>query len=228
VLNRNNHEFVNVIFANHELLLFSSGCCYWPDKKTLIVADLHLEKGSYFAARGNPLPTTDTRDTLKRLEALIIRLQPDTVICLGDNIHDGDAFKRMDSADLVILESLCESVANWHWIIGNHDNIQLQNHPLQTMQFDAELLIADIWFTHESSVEHRSNIIGHYHPKISLHRQGVKINGKCFVVTEKTIIMPSFGSYTGGLDIHHEAYQGVLTTLPKYYLMFKNTIFLVK
>jgi DNA ligase-associated metallophosphoesterase len=228
VSNLNNHEFVKVIFSNHELLLSSSGCCYWPQKKTLIVADLHFEKGSYFARRGNPLPTTDTRDTLQRLQAQIIAFQPETIICLGDNIHDGKAFMRMDIADLVMLQSLCESVANWHWIVGNHDSIQLQNHPLRTMQFHAELLIADVWFTHASCEEHAINIIGHYHPKISLHKRGVKIKGKCFVVTEETIIMPSFGSYTGGLDIHHQAYLGVLKSLPQYYLMFKNTIYLAK
>src|SRR5690606_38813160 len=67
-----------------------SGALYWPAENALIVADLHLEKGSAFAARGQMLPPYDTRETLQRLAEAIDRFDAGTVIALGDSFHDPD------------------------------------------------------------------------------------------------------------------------------------------
>lgn len=215
-------------FAGQELHLLASGACYWPQKKTLIVADLHLEKGSYFALRGQPIPLTDTRNTLEKLQQELLNIQPETLICLGDNVHDAGGFLRMKQEDLILLQSLHERVTNWCWVIGNHDTTKLILPALENIQFASELLINNLCLSHEFQKNKPFQIIGHYHPKISLTRQGTKITGKCFSVTDKALILPAFGSYTGGLDIHNKVYRDILSGNKQYYLLFQNNIFLVK
>jgi DNA ligase-associated metallophosphoesterase len=227
VLNQNNRQAISVQFAGHEFILLGSGCCYWPKKEILIVSDLHLEKGSFLVMKGQPIPTADTRDTLDRLKNQIIELQPKMVLCLGDNVHDPNALLRMDSDDLNTLQSLCNTTVDWCWIIGNHDKVHLMNHSL-LHKFVNEVSIENICFTHELQENKPFQIMGHYHPKITIIKKGVRITGKCFAVTKNIIIMPSFGSYTGGLDIDDKAYISILKSVSQYYLIFKNYIFLAK
>ena len=85
--------------AGAEILADPSGALYWPEERMLVVADLHLEKGSAFAKRGVLLPPYDTANTLVRLAALFHRYAPRLVIALGDSFHDGDGPRRMSSAD---------------------------------------------------------------------------------------------------------------------------------
>lgn len=224
----NNRQSLALNFAGHEFLLLASGGCYWPVKKTLIVSDLHLEKGSYFALRGQPLPIADTRCTLERLQQEIVRLEPETVICLGDNIHDAHGLMRMKEEDLSLLQSLCSRVVNWQWVMGNHDKLCLKKDLANKMQFVSEVNVDNVCFTHELQDSNLIQIIGHYHPKISIKMHGVKISGKCFSVTPERIIMPAFGSYTGGLDINDKVYNKVLNGPTQYYLLHRDNIFLVR
>ena len=225
---KNNRRTISLDFAGNKIQLLASGACYWPQQKTLIVADLHLEKGSYFALRGQPIPLTDTRSTLEKLQQEINNLQPETVICLGDNVHDAKGFLRMQEDDLLLLQSLRTLVNNWLWIIGNHDTAKLNKPALENMQFVSEVMIENLCFTHDFQKEKPIQIIGHYHPKISITKQGVKITGKCFSVAENTLIMPAFGSYTGGLDINHQVYRDILSGNKKHYIILQDTIFLAQ
>src|SRR5215208_5061498 len=106
--------------AGTELLADPSGALYWPDEGALIVADLHLEKGSALAKRGMLLPPYDTAATLARLARLIARWTPRLVIALGDSFHDADGHARMAASDRVALAALQRS-RDWLWIAGNHD-----------------------------------------------------------------------------------------------------------
>ncbi|MBL8653458.1 MAG: ligase-associated DNA damage response endonuclease PdeM, partial [Alphaproteobacteria bacterium] len=105
-----------------ETALFAdpAGALFWPATKTLIVADLHLEKGSSFAAKGVPLPPYDTRATLDALQRLIRRYTPERVVCLGDSFHDKDAGKRIAPADRDHLARMMKGL-DWVWVLGNHD-----------------------------------------------------------------------------------------------------------
>lgn len=198
-------------FAGHQLIFDGLGALFWPAENTLVIADLHLEKGSYYASSGNPIPLYDTFDTLKKLERLINVYQPHTMISLGDNIHDINAFVRMSSENHSLLSSLIKSVEQWIWILGNHDQKTL---PLQREQiyFYNHYVLTNITFSHELSAEAPFQIVGHYHPKSTVQ----SMSGKCFLKNESKIIMPSFGSYTGGLNVgsvdfkqatNHESFQ---------------------
>ena len=106
--------------AGAEALLRASGALWLADERLLVVADLHLEKGSAYAARGQMLPPYDTRETLARLAAEAAQLRPHTILLLGDTLHDGNAEDRLAEADaraIWAIAAVCELV----WIVGNHD-----------------------------------------------------------------------------------------------------------
>src|SRR3982750_915791 len=96
------------------------GALYWREEGVLIVADLHLEKGSSFARRGQLLPPYDTAETLARLARLIARYAPRAVIALGDNFHDGGGPGRLSAPDRTTLVAR-QRGRDWIWIAGNHD-----------------------------------------------------------------------------------------------------------
>ena len=97
-----------------------AGALYWPEEGLLVVADLHLEKGSSFARRGQLLPPYDTTETLARLARLIAHYAPRVVITLGDNFHDGGGHARLSPHDRASLTAL-QRGRDWIWITGNHD-----------------------------------------------------------------------------------------------------------
>ncbi len=180
-----------------------------PDLKMLIVSDLHFEKGSFLATSNDLLPQYDTLDTLERLNGLIRWYQPETVICLGDSFHDAYAHHRMSDALCNKINQLCESVMRWVWVLGNHD-------PDIAECFAGERLphyqIDNVMLTHEPMQTELPQIIGHFHPKTRIKMVRSRISGKCFVKNENYLLMPSFGSYTGGLDASHNA---IHTYIPK-------------
>ncbi|MGL4243373.1 MAG: metallophosphoesterase, partial [Beijerinckiaceae bacterium] len=106
--------------AGAMLHLDHAGALWWAEEHTLVVADMHLEKGSAFAARGQLLPPYDSAATLARLNRLVARLRPRRLIALGDSFHDIRAGGRMDRTAAVALAGLAASL-DMIWIAGNHD-----------------------------------------------------------------------------------------------------------
>ncbi len=94
--------------------------CSGKKQSLLVVSDLHLEKGSSFAARGVLLPPYDTVATLGRLAAVIARHDPRMVIALGDSFHDRTAHDRLSAPDREALTAM-QARRDWIWISGNHD-----------------------------------------------------------------------------------------------------------
>src|ERR1700758_4000975 len=92
--------------AGVTMLADFSGALFWEEQRLLVVSDLHLEKGSSFAARGVLLPPYDTIATLSRLAAAISRHDPKTVIALGDSFHDRSAHERLSKGDREALGAL--------------------------------------------------------------------------------------------------------------------------
>jgi len=182
-----------------------SGALYWPAEKMLIVADLHLGKGAAFAARGTQmLPPYDTRDTLLRLVRAIDAYDVETVVALGDSFHDKGSFELMDADDRKILDIL-QHERNWVWVSGNHDPEIAE----QAGGKRADVLeIGGLMLRHEPQlgpVTHE--IAGHLHPaaKVSLYGHGIR--RPCFIGNSRRLILPAFGSYTGGLNVLDQAFQ---------------------
>ncbi len=185
---------------------FPAGGLWWADERLLVVADLHLEKGSSFARRGQMLPPYDTRETLARLTSLVEMLQPRTVVALGDSFHDDDGAARMSPRDRAALAAI-QTGRDWVWIAGNHD----PDLPaaLDGMRADA-LAIGRITFRHEPGAdEAEGEIAGHLHPAARVVGRARSVRRRCFAGDGYRLILPAFGAYAGGLDVLDEAFAGL-------------------
>ena len=175
-----------------------SGTLWWEERRLLVAADLHLEKGTGFAARGTLLPPYDTRETLARLAAAMARLKPATLICLGDSFHDGGAATRLDADDITVLSRLTSS-CDWRWIAGNHDPAPPADWGGRV---ESEIVLGPLVFRHEALAGRaEGEVSGHYHPKATVQTRARRVSGRCFVTDGRRLILPAFGAYAGGLDV---------------------------
>jgi DNA ligase-associated metallophosphoesterase len=182
------------------------GALYWAEEGALVVSDLHLEKGSSFARRGQLLPPYDTTETLARLARLITQYAPRTVIALGDNFHDGGGPGRLSAQDRASLAAL-QRGRDWIWITGNHDP-----EPAQGVggTFAATIAIGPLTFRHLPSPNAPDGeIAGHLHPVARVAQRGRAVSRRCFASDGKSLVMPAFGAYTGGLNIRDRAFAAV-------------------
>ena len=101
-----------------------SGSLYWPEQGLLVVADLHLEKGSSFARRGMLLPPYDTGETLARLARLVAHYAPRMVVALGDNFHDGDGPARLSAFRHEAEKAGFRSDWDVHELLTNPEHVQ--------------------------------------------------------------------------------------------------------
>lgn len=195
-----------LVVAGEALICDWTGIAYWPVENTLIVSDLHLEKGSSFARKGSLVPPYDTASTLLRLEKRINYWQPKRVISLGDSFHDPKAHERLSLAHRETLATLMKN-RQWVWISGNHDPAP----PDDLGGLGAsEMLIRNLIFRHEPQKGSQpGEIAGHLHPAGKINRRSRTVRRPCFVTDETRMIIPSFGAYTGGLNIRHEAFNGL-------------------
>lgn len=192
-----------IVVAGKTMIADISGTLYWPAERTLVVADLHLEKGSSFAAKGQLLPPYDTRETLTRLAAVMDEHDPDRVVALGDSFHDGGAAQRMDPMDREVLAILQED-REWVWVTGNHDPAIPAT--LGGVARDCAV-IGGLRFTHvphAGPVTHE--IAGHLHPVAKLTGRGHSVRRPCFVGNGRRLVMPAFGAFTGGLNVLDDAF----------------------
>jgi uncharacterized protein len=205
---RSDHEIALLGVA---LLADPAGALYWPEEKLLVVADLHLEKGSAFAARGVLLPPYDTAETLSRLAPLIAHYAPRRVIALGDNFHDGGGPARMADRDRAALAAL-QRGRDWLWIAGNHDPDPAENIG---GDFLAELALGPFTFRHEPVRQpHAGEVAGHLHPVARVARRGRDMSRRCFASDGERLVMPAFGAYAGGLNIRDRAFAALFGVRP--------------
>jgi DNA ligase-associated metallophosphoesterase len=187
-------------FAGHELAALSEGALFWPARKALIVADLHLEKASWFARAGQMLPPYDSQATLTDLTALVRRTGAAELWCLGDSFHDSKGCERLPADARRMLTDLTGAL-RWVWITGNHD-AGLIDHCGGAIMVEAE--VDGLVLRHEAEAsEMRPELSGHFHPKLRITQRGRNVARRCFVVTATKLILPAFGSLTGGLDARH-------------------------
>jgi len=196
--------------AGATLLADPDGALYWAEEKLLVVADLHLEKGSAFAKRGVLLPPYDTASTLGRLARLVEHYAPRVVIALGDSFHDDHGPLRMSDLDRIKLKGL-QRGREWVWVAGNHD----ADLPKDIGgRFNDALAIGPLAFRHGPSERAQDGeIAGHLHPVARVAQRGRAVSRRCFAGDGRRLVMPAFGAYAGGLNVRDQAIFGLFGTL---------------
>ena len=218
-----------IVFCGQHFILDALGCMFHIESKTLVFSDLHLEKGSYLISQGNPLPMIDTLDTILKIQKCIDVYKPETVIALGDSLHDVHALERMHPDDKAFIMKICQSVQHWHWIMGNHDKNPEKQDLFTQFNFSSKIVTEQFQYVHDVENTDLPQIIGHFHPKASINIGPQTIRGKCFLITEKLIVMPAFGTFTGGLDIHSEAIEKLLNGQTyQCYLLKRSKVWQIK
>lgn len=181
-----------------ELLLDPAGLLIWPEKRLAVVSDLHLGKGSYFARHGQMLPPYDSEETLVRLLSVLENREIDKLILLGDSVHDEGAWARLSSKERQLFQTLTDRY-DVIWILGNHERGFVPPGVSATVEESIDSLI----FRHEAEADVKPDTIevsGHYHPKAVVATGRTKLRRPCFLIGSGRLILPAFGSFTGGLS----------------------------
>ena len=194
---------VPLSFAGEEFVLTKGRALYWPRERALLVADLHLEKASFYARHGQPLPPYDSRETLERLALAIRETDARRVFTLGDNFHDSSGPERLEPHAAGMLAALTRAT-DWVWITGNHDAaMEMQAGGMLA----EELEIAGMVLRHQAQAgETRPELSGHFHPRLQVTVRDRHIRRPCAVASRGVgnhggrMILPAFGALTGGMD----------------------------
>jgi len=197
-----------ISLARISLLADPRGALYWAEQGLLAVADLHLEKGSSFAARGQLLPPYDTVTTLARLSHLIADYAPRCVVALGDSFHDGGGPARLGESDRENLR-IMQRGREWIWITGNHDP-----EPAEGIggSFTDAFTAGPLTFRHlPTGVS--GEVSGHLHPVARISHRGRAVSRRCFAADKMRMVMPAFGAFTGGLNVRDPAFADLFGTL---------------
>lgn len=193
-------------FANTTCCALAEGALWCPASRAMIVSDLHLGKSIRMARRGGGLlPPYENTETLIRLDSLVDRLDPLVVVCLGDSFDDSGAAHEMPDTITEWITRL-QAGRQWIWITGNHDPAPL---PMGGTQL-AQWLSGNIVFRHIASTDASAEVSGHYHPKKTVRTRGRTITRPCFLIDRHRVIMPAFGTFTGGLRTSDPAFSGLM------------------
>jgi DNA ligase-associated metallophosphoesterase len=191
--------------------LRASGALWLEDAQALVVADLHLEKGSSYAARGQMLPPYDTRETLRRLCAEVAALGPRIVVLLGDTFHDRRSEARLADDDADCLRDLART-GRLVWVVGNHDADGPRALPGEVV---AELEVSGLVLRHEPQPGPQAGeVAGHLHPAARVTASRGSVRRRCFVTDAERAILPAFGAYAGGLNVRDKAFAGLFARAP--------------
>lgn len=194
-----------------KVVLRASGALYATEHRALMVADLHFEKGSAYAARGQLLPPYDTRETLTRLEREVAALRPDMLIFLGDSFHDGRAEDRLASDDAARMAALADG-RRLIWVVGNHDADGPRALPGEIID---EMTLGSLVLRHEPrDGSQPGEAAGHLHPAARVAGRGGSVRRRCFVTDGSRVVLPAFGAYAGGLNVRDKAFASLFATQP--------------
>ncbi len=195
-------------FAGERFLLDTRRALYWRAKGTLVIADLHIGKAQDYVTRGTLLPPYEMQDICERLVNIIRDYEPARVICLGDSFHRASSFERLCDGEKACLQATMASVPQWVFVEGNHDT------GLASANWRLEDKIHEERFTFLHQPDAKSlmpggrtpQIVGHYHPKFKAATGTRKnLSKPCFAYDDNLLILPSFGTYTGGLNVTQDA-----------------------
>ena len=215
---------LEIAVNGERLLLDACGAAFAGAHSTLIFADLHFEKGSSYARSRQFLPPYDTAATLLRMAQAIARHRPARVIALGDSFHDRGAGERLDSAQRDQLQALGRS-AHFTWITGNHDPqppVWLEGEVVESLR------LGGLVFRHEPLAAFEpGEVAGHLHPCARVAKWGRGVRRRCFVSDGLRLILPSFGAYTGGLDVGDAAISSLFTGSFHAYMLGSSRVYAI-
>jgi DNA ligase-associated metallophosphoesterase len=194
-------------FAGVQLFARSDGALWWPEERTLLVADLHLEKASHFARKGWLLPPHATAETLAALIDAVEATGARRLICLGDSFHDQGGPGRLLPEARSALQLMTRNL-DWWWITGNHDEDAAAALGGRVM---TETRLGPLLLRHEADpADATPELSGHFHPKLVIRQRGRQISRRCFARSATKLILPAFGAFTGGLDVADPALKAAL------------------
>ena len=192
--------------SENELVAMPSGALWWPAQSILCVSDLHFGKSNRLARMGQSwIPPYENQDTLLRLETDLDSTSAKKIICLGDSFDDNEASQSLTSDELLWITKM-QAGREWIWISGNHDPSP-KNLGGSFLHY---LEIGKLYFQHIASAEGRFEISGHYHPKIRVIIKGQSFTRRCFLVDENRVILPAYGTYTGGLYCNRDPLHSIM------------------
>ena len=208
-------------FRGERLMLDPLGGLGWPDAGVLAAADLHLEKGTAAAARGQLVPPWDSQATLDRLARLVRCWQPRTLVLLGDSFHDARGAARLATADRARIAQLAEG-RRLIWVLGNHDPLPPEGLPGEAMEAWPQGALV---FRHEARRGAVGEVCGHHHPKAAVATRAGRVSRPCFVADTRRIMLPALGAYAGGLDVGNPAIAGLFPRGGRAFLLGENRLF---
>ena len=189
---------VALSFAGETFVPQPCGALFWPARNTLLLADLHLEKASFYGVHGQFLPPYDSVDTLTCLIDALAATGATRVVCLGDSFHDAGGVGRLAVPVRDTLRRLTRDL-DWLWVTGNHDDAAAA---VLGGRVAVEMQVGDIVLRHEAVPgDPACEISGHFHPKLRLTLRGRRVVRRCFALTPTKLVLPAYGALTGGLDI---------------------------
>jgi DNA ligase-associated metallophosphoesterase len=192
--------FAELRFGGHIWQALPEGALFWPARRALLVADLHLEKASWYARGGQMLPPYDSLATLTALSDTVMATGAEEVWCLGDSFHDIAGCERLPESARAMLSNLT-ATTRWTWITGNHDRAFVDRCGGAVRD---EALVEGVMLRHEAVPrETFPELSGHFHPKLRVKVRGKLVARRCFVATATKLIFPAFGALAGGLDVTH-------------------------
>lgn len=207
--------------AGERLMLDPAGLAAWPAQRLLAVADLHLEKGSHFAAGGRFVPPYDTRETLERLALALRRHRPQRLVLLGDSFHDARGCDRLADSDRATLSRLLVGI-EVVWVLGNHDPVAPEGLPGVAVE---EWQLGPLTFRHIARPGASAELSGHFHPKATMPTRAGGVTRPCFLADARRLLLPAFGAYTGGLDIRDPAVAALFPRGGRAFLLGEARLF---
>jgi DNA ligase-associated metallophosphoesterase len=211
-----------ITLHGERLLLDPAGAAFWPAASVLAVADLHLEKGSAAARRGQLVPPWDSALTLARLALLLQKWRPQVVVAVGDSFEDDGGPARLGQSDRTLLMAMA-SQARFVWVCGNHDPSPPLDMPglAVTSWCEGALL-----FRHQACASATpGEVSGHFHPKARVATRAGEVVRPCFVTDGRRLVLPAFGAYTGGLDVRAPALGAIFPEGGSVHLLGQAKIF---
>ncbi|MEM6825159.1 MAG: ligase-associated DNA damage response endonuclease PdeM [Pseudomonadota bacterium] len=194
-----------IALSGARLTPYPSGALFWEAQSLLVVSDLHLGKSDRIArSNGLLLPPYETRDTLTRLASDLDKTKAKTLLCLGDSFDDPAAADALCDDDLMALAGL-QAGRKWIWIEGNHDPGSVGLGGTHRTIWRQGPLI----FRHIAEPGAAGEVSGHYHPKARLAARGRVLSRPCFLFDSTRVVLPAYGTYTGGLGWTEPALRGL-------------------